>query len=238
MRKKIAIFALAGAAIGLVPTAAFAQDDLMSMDGDELRSAVQMRYDAALALTKDSAIVNANDPRYTWASEAKAQCGIALGFLKSGTEDEVSLSKCQMAYGMMNRAPQPRVANAVAAPRPTTPTPERCTAELPGLVFFDFDSSAPRQDAVETVEYVVDNSATCSWSRFTVVGHADRAGSDAYNNALSERRAEVIENLMVGRGIPAASISTRAEGESNPRVPTADGVRELQNRRVEILVNQ
>lgn len=236
MRKTTAIFALAGAAVGMTPTAAFAQDDLMSLDGSELRSAVQMRYDAALALTNDPGIVNANDPRYIWASEAKAQCGIALGFLKSSTKDEVSLSKCAMAYDMMNRTPQARV----AAPAPQAPAapPEVCNAQAPGLIFFEFDSATPQQDAVETVEYVVENAAVCNWTRFTVVGHTDRSGSNAYNQGLSERRAEAIEGLMVGRGIADATISTRAEGEESPRVPTADGVRELQNRRVEILVNQ
>lgn len=236
MRKTTAIFALAGAAVGMIPSAAFAQDDLMSLDGSELRSAVQMRYDAALALTNDPGIVNANDPRYIWASEAKAQCGIALGFLKSSTKDEVSLSKCGMAYDMMNRTPQARV----AAPAPQAPAapPEVCNAQAPGLIFFEFDSATPQQDAVETVEYVVENAAVCNWTRFTVVGHTDRSGSNAYNQGLSERRAEAIESLMVGRGIADAAISTRPEGEENPRVPTADGVRELQNRRVEILVNQ
>ena len=236
MRKTTAIFALAGAAVGMIPSAAFAQDDLMSLDGSELRSAVQMRYDAALALTNDPGIVNANDPRYIWASEAKAQCGVALGFLKSSTKDEVSLSKCGMAYDMMNRTPQVRV----AAPAPQAPAapPEVCNAQAPGLIFFEFDSATPQQDAVETVEYVVENAAVGNWTRFTVVGHTDRSGSNAYNQGLSERRAEAIEGLMVGRGIADATISTRAEGEESPRVPTADGVRELQNRRVEILVNQ
>ncbi|MBL4857830.1 MAG: OmpA family protein [Erythrobacter sp.] len=236
MRKTTAIFALAGAAVGMTPTAAFAQDDLMSLDGSELRSAVQMRYDAALALTNDPGIVNANDPRYIWASEAKAQCGIALGFLKSSTKDEVSLSKCGTAYDMMNRTPQARV--ATPAPQAPAARPEVCTAQAPGLIFFEFDSATPQQDAVETVEYVVENAPVCNWTRFTVVGHTDRSGSNAYNQGLSERRAEAIESLMVGRGIADAAISTRAEGEENPRVPTADGVRELQNRRVEILVNQ
>ena len=236
MRIPTAIFALAGMAVGLVPTAASAQDDLMSLDGSELRDAVQMRYDAALALTNDPAILNANDPRYVWASEAKAQCGIALGFLKSGTKDEVSLSKCDMAYGMMNRPPQARV--SAPAPQASAPPAEICEADVPGLIFFEFDSATPQQDAVETVEYVVENAPVCNWTSFTVVGHTDRSGSNMYNQGLSERRAEAIESLMVGRGISDASIATRAEGEENPRVPTADGVRELQNRRVEIQVSE
>ena len=238
MTTKTAIVALAGAAVGMIPAAALAQNDLMSMDGQELRDAVQMRYDAALEATNDAAIVSANDPRYTWASEAKAQCGIALGYLKSNTRDEVSLSKCNMAYGMMTRTPAVRAATPMPQAQAPAPRPEICTAQAPGLIFFEFDSANPQQDAVETVEYVVENAPACNWTRFTVVGHTDRAGSNAYNEGLSQRRADAIESLMTARGISGAAISTQAQGEETPRVPTADGVRELQNRRVEILVNQ
>ena len=74
--------------------AAMAQDtgaDLMSLDKGALRGAIQSRYDEALALTQDPAIVSGDNDRFTWASQAKAQCGIALGFLKSGTRDPVSI---------------------------------------------------------------------------------------------------------------------------------------------------
>ena len=237
MKKTTAMIALAGAAVGILPTAAYAQDDLMSMQGSQLRSEVERRYDAALAMTNNAAVVNADDPRYTWASEAKAQCGIALGFLKSNTRDEVSLSKCGLAYDMMNRQPAPYVAPQQPQ-QPQAVVPQACDAEAPGLIFFEFDSAVPQQDAIETVQYVVDNAAVCNWRSFNIVGHADRAGSNAYNIGLSEDRAEAISNLMTSRGIDAARITTQAKGEESPRVPTADGVRELQNRRVEILVGQ
>ncbi|MCA0903710.1 OmpA family protein [Qipengyuania aquimaris] len=236
MKKITAVFTLAGAAVGLTPSAAFAQDDLMALGMDELRSEVQRRYDAGLAMTNDNSVVAANDPRYIWASETKAQCGIALGYLKSSTRDEVSLSRCALAYDMMQRAPRPRVE---PAPLPTPePAPEVCNREAPGLIFFEFDSATPQQDAVETVQYVVENAPACDWNSFTVIGHTDRAGSNAYNEGLSQRRAEAVANLMASRGIPASSITTQAQGEESPRVPTADGVRELQNRRVEIQVSE
>ncbi|TIX49363.1 OmpA family protein, partial [Alteraurantiacibacter aquimixticola] len=67
-----------------------------------------------------------------------------------------------------------------------------------------------------------------------LAGHADRSGSTTYNVGLSERRNESVQGYLTARGIPQARISSEAFGESMPRVPTADGVRELQNRRVEI----
>jgi outer membrane protein OmpA-like peptidoglycan-associated protein len=67
-----------------------------------------------------------------------------------------------------------------------------------------------------------------------LAGYADRSGSTQYNVGLSERRNGSVRSYLGGRGIADSAISSQAFGESNPRVPTADGVRELQNRRVEI----
>ena len=67
-----------------------------------------------------------------------------------------------------------------------------------------------------------------------VAGHADRSGSAKYNQGLSERRAVSVQGYLTERGVPEESISTQGFGEEQNRVPTADGVRELQNRRVEI----
>ena len=82
--------------LAALPGTAWAQDDT-----DSLRSEIQQHYDAALVMTLDQAIVRANDPRYTWASEAKVQCGIALGYLKSNTRDETSIGKCRTAAELM-----------------------------------------------------------------------------------------------------------------------------------------
>lgn len=67
-----------------------------------------------------------------------------------------------------------------------------------------------------------------------LAGHTDRSGSVTYNMALAERRNMSVMEYLTGRGIPAGRIMGEAFGESQPRVPTADGVRELQNRRVEV----
>jgi len=69
-----------------------------------------------------------------------------------------------------------------------------------------------------------------------VIGHTDRAGSDAFNDALSRQRAEVVRKALVARGIAPDSIVVVGRGKREPIVPTADGVAEARNRRVEILV--
>ncbi|MBX6747532.1 MAG: OmpA family protein, partial [Acetobacteraceae bacterium] len=69
-----------------------------------------------------------------------------------------------------------------------------------------------------------------------VAGHADRSGTPQYNMRLSRRRAETVAAELVRHGISRNEITIEAFGESRPLVPTADGVREPQNRRVEIVL--
>ncbi|MCB2084425.1 MAG: OmpA family protein, partial [Sphingomonadaceae bacterium] len=74
----------------------------------------------------------------------------------------------------------------------------------------------------------------CGTAAVMLAGHADASGSKTYNVGLSERRNESVRAYLNSRGIPDARISSEAFGESQLRVPTDDGVRELQNRRVEV----
>ncbi len=67
-----------------------------------------------------------------------------------------------------------------------------------------------------------------------LAGYTDTSGTPRYNLGLSQRRADSVSSYMTGKGVPAGVITSKAFGETNLRVQTADGVRELQNRRVEI----
>ena len=67
-----------------------------------------------------------------------------------------------------------------------------------------------------------------------LAGHTDRSGSVTYNMGLAERRNASVSTYLTGKGIPASRITGEAFGESQPRVDTGDGVRELENRRVEV----
>lgn len=215
---------------------AMAQDDtqtLMSLGISELRQEIQTRYDAGLAASIDPAIVSANDNRFMWANEAKAQCGIALGFLKSSTKDETSIAKCAMASRMMTRMPAPPV---VVAPPPPVQNAV-CDRNVTGMIFFDFDSSDLPPSASESVAFVTENAGRCNWSSITVIGHTDRAGSDSYNEGLALRRANTVAEYLRNGGIAPSMLRVEARGETQPLEETADGVRNPQNRRVEIVAN-
>jgi len=104
----------------------------------------------------------------------------------------------------------------------------------PYIVFFDFDKSDITAEAATILNSAVTAYANCGSANVMLAGHTDRAGSVKYNIGLAERRNASVRSYLNGRGIPDGRITGEAFGESQPRVPTADGVREAQNRRVEV----
>lgn len=102
------------------------------------------------------------------------------------------------------------------------------------LVFFDFNRSNLSPVASRVIEKVVADAAKANPSRITVSGNADRSGSDAYNLALSKRRADTVAGALTAGGVARGKLQVEWFGESRPRVKTPDGVREPENRNVEI----
>jgi outer membrane protein OmpA-like peptidoglycan-associated protein len=69
-----------------------------------------------------------------------------------------------------------------------------------------------------------------------LIGHTDRVGSEASNDALSLQRAERVKAELLSLGIAESRLRLSGRGEREPIVPTADGVEEPRNRRVEVNV--
>jgi OOP family OmpA-OmpF porin len=124
-----------------------------------------------------------------------------------------------------------------AALRPTPVAAATPPREQSFLVFFDFDKSQITPEGQQVVQRAVETyRRTGQAPRIVATGHADRAGPDNYNMSLSDRRAVAVRQALVAAGVPANEIATQARGESQPLVPTPDGEREPQNRRVEIAI--
>jgi outer membrane protein OmpA-like peptidoglycan-associated protein len=104
------------------------------------------------------------------------------------------------------------------------------------MVFFDWDSTAITPDASQIIRDAASAAQTLGVTRIELTGHADRSGSPRYNQRLSLKRAEAVKAELIALGVSADSIATVGKGESAPLVPTPDGVREAQNRRVEIVL--
>ena len=130
-----------------------------------------------------------------------------------------------------------RYAFGAAAPLVVAPPvqPER-TAQRTYLVFFDWDRADLTARARQIVAEAAQATTKVAVTRIEVSGHTDKSGTAQYNQGLSQRRASVVAAELVRLGVPRQAITTQAFGESRPLVPTADGVREPQNRRVEIVL--
>jgi outer membrane protein OmpA-like peptidoglycan-associated protein len=102
------------------------------------------------------------------------------------------------------------------------------------LAFFAWDRADVTPVTLQMIDEVLSAYQQFRPTRIVVAGHADRSGPEWYNLDLSERRARAVAAVLVEKGIPAELLEVQWFGESRPRVPTADGVREPENRRVEI----
>jgi outer membrane protein OmpA-like peptidoglycan-associated protein len=127
------------------------------------------------------------------------------------------------------------------APPPAEPAPMVEAAPAPVLarsymVFFDWDSVAISSEASQIIRDAAAAAQQLGVTRIELTGHADRSGSARYNQRLSLKRADAVKAELVALGVSADSISTVGKGETAPLVPTPDGVREPQNRRVEIVL--
>ncbi len=104
------------------------------------------------------------------------------------------------------------------------------------IVFFDWDKSTLTEKARDTIGQAAEAYKQKGGARVTATGHTDTSGPEGYNMALSLRRANSVKDQLVHDGVKPEDISVIGLGELSPIVKTADGVREAQNRRVEIVI--
>ena len=132
------------------------------------------------------------------------------------------------------------VAGASPPPQPLPPPPPHYLPSasaapiVPFVRVLDWDKDELTPQATAILDNAAAAYASTGNAQVQLAGHADRSGPDDYNIGLSQRRAANVRAYLTGRGIPDGVMTTEAFGESRPLVETADGVREPQNRRVEI----
>jgi OOP family OmpA-OmpF porin len=138
-----------------------------------------------------------------------------------------------LRYALWQPAPPPPPAPAVSQPPPPPPVQEARTY----LVFFDWDRADLTARARQIVAEAAQASTHVTTTKIEVNGYTDLSGTATYNQGLSVRRAKSVEAELIRDGVPAGEIDIHGYGETNPLVPTAKGVREPQNRRVEIILH-
>ncbi|MEL7464501.1 MAG: OmpA family protein [Pseudomonadota bacterium] len=115
-------------------------------------------------------------------------------------------------------------------------TGEELLVNLPSEVTFDFDEAAIKPEFRQPLAEVASTLAEFEASAVDIIGHTDSVGSDAYNQTLSERRAESVAGFLTQRGVIRERIVAFGEGETRPIATNDTPEGRAQNRRVEIKI--
>jgi len=177
-----------------------------------------------------------------WADPAPLADG-AAGASLATPGDASSAPPVSTADSAGATAPLPAVADAPkatpdkggsAASNVVIPDVSRLNCNAgPYVVFFNWDQTSLTPEAASILDLAASRWSDCGGA-VMIAGHTDREGSAAYNVAKSNRMASSVRDYLASRGIPDGRMSIEAFGESRPKVDTADGVREVMNRRVEV----
>jgi OOP family OmpA-OmpF porin len=154
--------------------------------------------------------------------------GVPTGFAKIGQQSSHTFM-LGLRYQIFQPPPPPPPAPApVAAPAPA-PTKTY-------LVFFDWDKYNLTPRATQIISEAASDSKTSNITTLNVSGYTDTSGTPVYNQGLSVRRAKAVAAQLVADGVPESEIEIHGYGDTHLLVPTGPGVREPQNRRVEIIL--
>jgi outer membrane protein OmpA-like peptidoglycan-associated protein len=204
----------------------------INLDGDNGNFAYQAIVGAAFPIASVPGLAITAEGRYfaTLSDDVDATIRTANGQATQRGAFEADNANWSLLIGVryaFNAAPPPPPVVAPAA----APAPARTF-----LVFFDWDRATLTERARQIIAEAAQNAQRVGTTRIEVAGHADRSGTPQYNMGLSQRRADAVAAELERRGVPRSAMVIQAFGETRPLVPTADGVREPQNRRVEIVL--
>ncbi|TNE40717.1 MAG: OmpA family protein [Alphaproteobacteria bacterium] len=126
--------------------------------------------------------------------------------------------------------------SSAPAPMPApAPAPVAETTSRDFVIYFGFDRSDLTDAARATVDAIAEYASGMDGSSVSLRGHTDSSGTSAYNQGLSQRRANSVASALAAAGV--GSVSSSWAGESELAVETGDGVREPLNRRVNVRVD-
>ncbi len=162
--------------------------------------------------------------RYLWVGGAELQ---AHAFWPSS---EMDLEKHTITVGFRYGYSEPPVVVVL----PDVVEPVRAKEFI---IFFGFNKCNITAEADAVLSEAASSAKSGGGASVRIVGHTDTSGSNAYNQKLSECRANATKSNLVGKGVSEGSISTSGKGETELMVQTGDRVKEPQNRRATINVN-
>lgn len=150
----------------------------------------------------------------------------------------LAVAECDPDLLPKKAAPAPAPVKPAPAPAPApAPQPQVSKVTLEADAYFDFDKATLKPAGKTRIDSEIQKLGDVNLNSVIAIGHTDSIGTDAYNQKLSERRAQAVKDYMVSKGVPADKISIKGMGESQPIADnkTKDG--RAKNRRVEIEFN-
>jgi OmpA-OmpF porin, OOP family len=194
------------------PGAKFASSSRLEL-GFQGIAGIRYNINPSLAFDLDYRFLGTSDPTFR----------SVIGKYKSGYDTHNVVASLTVRFGALP---------VIAPPAPPAPPP---IARRVFLVFFDWDKSTITPEGMAIIQQAAAAFRAGAPVTIQVTGYTDASGSAGYNQRLSERRANAVAQAMVGLGVPRQAMAVSGRGKNDQRVPTADGVREPQNRRVEIV---
>ncbi len=159
--------------------------------------------------------------RMAWAVIAALALGTACAGKRVDTEDVKEGSD----FGRSD----PGMGSERTIPGTNIPEP---TGDL-SVVYFDFDMSNIRRDQRTTLEKNAATLGANQWKSLTIEGHCDERGSEEYNLALGERRANAVRRYLTDLGVPRSKLNVVSFGEERSAVRGHDETAWRYNRRAE-----
>jgi outer membrane protein OmpA-like peptidoglycan-associated protein len=165
-----------------------------------------------------------NQGRYPFPGGSRGTNCCGGGIYKTAYSTQNVLASVTMKFGAPPPAPPP--------PLPPAPPPPQ---QKVYLVFFDWDKYNITPEGQQILQLAAQQYKAGGSVRLQVTGYTDTSGSAGYNQRLSERRANAVANALATLGVARSDMAVSGRGYNDLRVPTPLGVREPQNRRVEIV---
>jgi len=133
-------------------------------------------------------------------------------------------------------APAPVAPAPAPTPKPVAPVPTAQKVSFAADAFFDFDKSVLKPEGKAKLDDLSSKLGTINLEVIIAVGHTDSVGTDAYNQKLSERRANAVKAYLVSKGVEANRVYTEGKGKKQPVADNKTAEGRAKNRRVEIEV--
>jgi outer membrane protein OmpA-like peptidoglycan-associated protein len=187
--------------------------------------AYQAIVGAALPIASAPGLALTADYRFVGLTGSRTYSGTPVNIKLDSNHNNVVMIGFRYAFG---QAPPP------VAPAPAVVAPSPVSRSY--LVFFDWDKATLTDRARQIVSEAAANSTKVQYTSLEVNGYTDTSGTAQYNQGLSVRRAQAVAAELVKDGVPKSAIAIQGFGETHLLVATGPGVREPQNRRVEIII--